>query len=153
VRTMHRFKYSVTTKAWRPLAWEIYTNWKLWNRFANVYGDLHWRGGKPWDIGSSLQIEVRMPVNTIVDHQITSIEPHKKIGWTDRARGIILRQMVEFVDMPDGKTQILTWGEFSRPTSLIAGRTVAALVTSFTETWYENFRLLCDQFAEATTQV
>jgi hypothetical protein len=31
----------------------------------------------------------------------------------------------------------------------IAGRTVEHLVTSFTETWYENFRLACDELADS----
>lgn len=150
---MHRFQYSVTTNAWRPLAWEIYTNWRLWNTFANIYGELSWSQGNPWDVGSRLQIEVRKPIKTIIDHEITALEPHKKIGWTDRCRGITLEQYVEFEDLPEGKTRIQTWGEFTRPKSMIAGRTVEALITSFTETWYENFRSICDQFAEAGTQV
>jgi|ERR1700690_389794 hypothetical protein len=150
---MQRFKYSITTKAWRPLAWEIYTNWKLWNTFANIYGDIEWRGGKPWDVGSCLQIEIQKPVATVVEHEITTFEARKKIGWIDRSRGVTLRQWVEFEDLPNGETRVHTWGEFSRATSLIAGRSVASLITSFTETWYENFRSLCDQFAEASTQV
>jgi hypothetical protein len=150
---MHRFKYSITTKAWRPLAWEIYTNCKLWNTFANIYGDLHWQGGKPWDVGSCLHIEIQKPISTVVEHEITELEPRRKIAWIDRSRGITLRQCVEFEDLPNGETRVHTWGEFSRSKSLIAGRTVAGLITSFTETWYENFRSLCDQFAEASNQV
>lgn len=150
---MHRFQYSITTKAWRPLAWEIYTNWKLWNTFANIYGDLHWQSGNPWDVGSCLHIEIQKPIKTIVKHEITSLEPHRKIAWIDRCRGITLRQCVEFDDLSNGYTRVHTWGEFSRSKSMIAGRTVAALITSFTETWYENFRALCDQFADVGTRV
>lgn len=150
---MHRFQYSITTKAWRPLAWEIYTNWRLWNTFANIYGELRWSCGSPWNVGSRLQIEVCKPIRTIVDHEITSVEPRKRIGWTDRCRGIVIRQSVEFEDLPEGQTRVQTWGEFSRSKSIIAGRTVEGLITSFTETWYENFRSLCDQFAGTGTHV
>ena len=35
---MHTFEYAVTTKATPSLAWEVYTNWKMWHTFANIYG-------------------------------------------------------------------------------------------------------------------
>jgi hypothetical protein len=150
---MHRFHYSVTTKAARSLAWEIYTNWRLWNTFANIYGDLHWREGQPWRVGSRLQIEIVKPISTVVEHVITAVEPRQRIAWVDHSCGITLDQSVAFEDLPTGETRIHTHGEFTRSRMMIAGRTVERLISSFTETWYENFRLLCDQFAEASTHV
>jgi len=37
---MFRFQYSVTTKASRKLAWEVFSNWRRWNEFANIYGEV-----------------------------------------------------------------------------------------------------------------
>jgi hypothetical protein len=37
-----------------------------------------------------------------------------------------------------------TWGDIVHTGLKIAGRTVEPVVTSFTETWYENFRCACD---------
>ncbi len=150
---MHRFQYSVTTKAGRSLAWEIYTNWRLWNTFANIYGELQWRDGKPWEPGSRLQIEIQKPVHTVVEHTITAIDPGRSIGWVDWGCGISLRQWVTFEDLSSGETRIQTWGDVTPSKVLIAGRSVSSLVASFIETWYENYRSLCDQFADAVRLV
>jgi hypothetical protein len=150
---MHRFHYSITTKADRALTWEIYRNWTLWNSFANIYGDLHWREGKPWEVGSRLQIEILKPLHCVIDHVITENEAESRLAWQDTAVGITIRQQVEFLELAPGETRVHTWGEVSPADLKVAGRPVSHLVTSFTETWYENFRFFCDQFVEAGTQV
>ena len=68
---MFRFQYCVTTKASRKLAWDVFSNWRRWNEFANIYGQLYWREGRPWEAGSRLDIEVLDPVRTVVSHVIT----------------------------------------------------------------------------------
>jgi hypothetical protein len=150
---MHHFQYRVTTRAPRSLAWQIYRNCSYWNSFANIYGEIEWRQGKPWSVGSRLQIEIFRPVHSVVDHLITVHEPFRHIGWVDTACGITLRQWVKFEDAPSGETQVETWGELSPEDVLVAGHTVSYLVDTFTETWYENYRLFCDQFVEAAAQV
>lgn len=150
---MHRFQYSVTTKASRSLVWEIYRNWNLWNTFANIYGDLHWREGKPWDVGSRLQIEILKPVHCVVDHVITENVTDSRLAWVDTSAGVTIRQWVDFAELPSGETRVRTWGEVAPSGLKIAGHPVSHLVATFMETWYENFRYFCDKFVEAGTQV
>jgi hypothetical protein len=150
---MYRFQYSITTKADRALTWEIYRNWTLWNSFANIYGDLHWRDGKPWDVGSRLQIEILKPIHCVIDHAITENEAENRLGWEDTAQGITIRQWVVFHELSSGDTRVHTWGEVFPANLKIAGKPVSSLVSSFTETWYENFRFFCDQFVEAGATV
>jgi|SRR6184192_2753392 len=75
---MFRFQYGVTTKASRKLTWEVFSNWRRWNEFANVSGDMNWREGRPWEAGSRLEIEVREPVKTVVSHVITNCQPDRR---------------------------------------------------------------------------
>src|SRR6202789_4164118 len=65
--TMHRFEYVVSTKATPALTWEVYTNWKMWHTFANIYGRMHWQHGEPWSIGSRMEIEILKPTKVGVD--------------------------------------------------------------------------------------
>jgi len=150
---MHRFQYSVTTKAGRSLAWEIYRNWTLWNTFANIYGDLQWRDGKAWEVGSRLQIEILKPAHCVIDHVITECETDKRIGWVDTSIGVTIHQWVHFEELSTGETQVRTWGDISPADRKIGGHTVAHLLSTFTETWYENFRYFCDQFVDAKSKV
>src|SRR5438445_12744174 len=75
---MFRFQYCVTTKASCKLAWEVFSNWRRWNEFANIYGEVAWREGRPWEAGSRLDIEVLEPVKTVVSHLITNCSPRTK---------------------------------------------------------------------------
>ena len=87
---MTRFEYSVTTKASPALAWLVFSDLHRWNTFANVYGQLRWRDGNPWEPGSLLQIEILRPVNAVIDHVITTCVPGKKVGWIDHAIGVAM---------------------------------------------------------------
>jgi len=144
---MHHFEYVVTTKASPALAWKVYSDWKMWPKFANVYGEVEWSEGRPWEVGSRLDIEVLQPVRTVIDHLIILCDPRRELGWIDRAMGVTLGQWVEFEALPGGGTRVTTWGDVAPGDAVINGRTVAQLVDSFTRTWYENFRATCDDFS------
>lgn len=141
---MSRFEYSVTTKASSSLAWLVFSDWHRWNTFANVYGEIRWRDGDPWEPGSRLQIEILRPVNAVIDHVITTCVPGKKVGWIDHAIGVAMAQWVTFEERPQEGTVIHTWGEVMHAGINIAGRTVEELLASFTRTWYESLRLACN---------
>lgn len=142
---MAKFEYSVTTKASPALAWLVFSDWHRWNNFANVYGELRWRDGVPWEPGSRMQIEILRPVNAVVDHVITICVPGRKVGWIDHAIGVAMAQWVTFEERPYEGTVIRTWGEVIHSGITIGGRSVEELIASFTRTWYETFRVACDQ--------
>ena len=50
-----RVEYTVFTKADVGLTWKIFSDWKLWPSFSDVYGKggIEWRGA-PWEPGSRL---------------------------------------------------------------------------------------------------
>jgi len=145
---MFRFQHSVVTKAGPDLAWKVFSNLHRWNSFANVYGRLEWSEGAPWKPGSRLEIEILRPVRTTIDHVLTSCVPAKRLGWIDHAMGAALAQWLTFEPHNSGGTRIHTWGDLVHSNVSIDGRSVEETLTSFTETWYENFRRTCDQLAE-----
>jgi hypothetical protein len=141
---MSRFEYSIITKASPALAWLVFSDLHRWNTFANVYGELRWRDGNPWEPGSRLQIELLRPVNAVIDHVITTCVPGKKVGWIDHAIGVAMAQWVTFEERQEG-TRVHTWGEVIHSGITIGGRTVEELLASFTRTWYDTFRVACNQ--------
>jgi hypothetical protein len=142
---MARFEYSVITKASPALAWLVFSDPHRWNTFANVYGDIRWRDGHPWEPGSRMQIEILRPINAVIDHVITTCVPGKKVGWIDHAIGVAMAQWVTFEEYQGVGTRVHTWGEVIHAGISIGGRTVEELLASFTCTWYENFRAACNQ--------
>jgi hypothetical protein len=142
---MFQFQYTVRTTASPVQAWKLYSNWNLWPRFASVYGEINWIEGRPWEVGSRMEIEILRPVKAIVDHLIICCEPAKELGWIDRAMGLTMSQWVEFTPLPSGGTRVHTWGDLSSPEAQVGIKAAKELITVFTETWYENYRMACDE--------
>jgi hypothetical protein len=146
---MYRFQYSIVTNTSAHGAWEVFSDWNRWNSFASVYGEMRWREGAPWSIGSRMEIEIVRPVKAVIDHLIICCAPGREIGWIDRALGITIGQWVEFEKQGPETTRVKTWGEVSPSGRVVGERPVEALVESFIATWYENFRRTCDHLAES----
>ena len=145
---MYRFQHSVVTMASPELAWEVFSNPRRWNNFANIYGRIEWREGVPWLPGSRLEIEILRPAHAVIEHVITSCVPARRLGWIDHAMGVALAQWVHFDSHKSGGTRVHTWGDLVHSGVKISGRPAEQLVASFTETWYENFRRTCDHLAQ-----
>ncbi|HTF22504.1 MAG TPA: hypothetical protein VK937_01150 [Candidatus Limnocylindria bacterium] len=77
-------------------------------------------------------------------------EAFAEAAWIDHSLGVVLAQRVSFDERPRNGTRVHTWGDIVHTGLKIAGRTVGPVVTSFTETWYENFRRAYDHLAEAS---
>ena len=144
---MFRFQYSVSTKAEPSLCWDIFSDCSRWNTFTDIYGDILWIEGQPWEAGSRLEIEVLRPFHGKIEHVITSCVPGKRVGWIDHAMGAALAQWVMLEPLPQGGCRIHTWGDLVHSGRLIADRSAEDLITAFTKVWYENFREFCDQIA------
>jgi hypothetical protein len=69
-----RVEHTVVTRADRELAWRVFSNVEMWPRFSDLYGDIRWLG-EPWMAGSHMNIELKSPVGTVVDHVITVCTP------------------------------------------------------------------------------
>jgi hypothetical protein len=144
---MYHFHYIVRTKATPDVAWGVFSNWNLWRHFASIYGEMNWVEGRPWEVGSRMRIEVLRPGKAQVDRLIICCEPAREVGWIDKACGLTLDQWVEFEMHPLGGTRVRTWGDLGPSEQKLGGRSAPQLFAEFTETWFENFRLACDELA------
>jgi len=153
VDEMVRFDYSVTTSADRELAWKVFTNIFLWRRFSDMYGDIEWRSGAPWEIGSRLKIELIGPLQATVDHVITAFSRPKCIAWIDHALGNTMEQWVQFEPRESGGTTIRTWAELTGSTKMVAGNPVKDFLEKFMVGWYDRFCAECDLMSRQELQL
>ncbi len=150
---MERIEYSIVTRAERELAWQVFSNWRAWRRFSDIYGDIRWLKGAPWKPGSRLRIELLYPVPAVVDHVITVCSPPEFVAWIDHALGNTMEQWVTFHQAPDGGTRVHTWADITGSTSVVDGHNVADFVGSFMKQWYDRFSNECDLLAEQADPV
>jgi hypothetical protein len=143
-----RVEYTDVTRADRDLAWKVFSDFRHWRRFSDIYGDIRWLAGKPWKPGSRMRIELVRPVNTTVDHVITVSHPAECVAWIDHFMGNTMEQWVTFTSQPDGATCVHTWAELTGPTSHIDGKQFSELLRSFIELWYSRFCEECNRIHE-----
>lgn len=146
-----RVEYTAATRAGRALVWKLFSDWRRWRRFSDLYGDIRWLSGKPWVVGSRLSIELIRPVRITVDHVITVCSPGECVAWLDHALGNTMEQWVVFEPRQQGGTQVHTFADVIGPTSTVGGHPVREVVKSFIELWYRRFCRECDRLFERET--
>lgn len=143
-----KFSYEILVRANPKLAWEIFSNWKRWHTFANVYGRLEWVKGEPWTVGSRLSIEILQPIRVVVDHVITHCDPGERVGWIDHAMGVAIDQWVMFESKDERGTLVKTAGEIVGADLVLPnGIPLEKFVNEFTRHWYEAYAEVCNQLA------
>ena len=143
-----KFSYEVLVSANPKLAWEVFSNWRRWHTFSNVYGRLEWVKGEPWQVGSRMNIEILHPVQMIIDHVITHCDPGEKVGWIDHAMGFAIDQWVSFEPKNGTGTLVKKTGEIvGEDVVLSNGVTLEKFIHDFTERWYNAYAEVCNQLA------
>jgi hypothetical protein len=146
--TLDNISYAVETKASPDLAWQVYSDWTLWPKFSDQYGEVIWTSGQPWEKGSRLRIEILRPVHVHVEHVIKVCVPAKRVSWIDHALGTTLEQWAFFEPLINGGTRVHTWAEFTGIAQIIAGRPIKRVIMDFIVSWYDKYRDECDRLAE-----
>jgi DNA-binding NarL/FixJ family response regulator len=150
---LKRFEYSVITKATPEVAWRVFSNLQLWPQFSELYDDIHWTKGEPWQAGSHLSIRAAKPIGVTLDHVITVCVPPERVAWIDHAVGTTMEQWVFFESRPGGGTRVHTWGELTGMMPLITGQTIKDLLLEFTRAWYDRYAVECDRVAGTSSSL
>jgi len=145
---MEYLEYTVFTRADRALAWKLFSDFRFWHAFSDIYGPITWTKGKPWTAGSRMRIEIVRPVRAVVDHVITMCSPGEQVAWIDHVLGNTMVQWVTFDTLSDGRTRVHTWAEVTGSTRVVAGVDCSDFLRGFIRSWYDRFCAACDQMAE-----
>ncbi|HVZ19218.1 MAG TPA: SRPBCC family protein [Terriglobales bacterium] len=141
------FSYEVMVTASPKLAWEIYSNWRRWHTFSNVYGRIEWVG-EPWTVGSRMSIEIVHPISITVDHVITHCEPAESVGSIDHALGVAIDQWVVFEPRNGSGTVVRVTGEIVGANLVFPnGVPLEKFFPDFLRQWFEAYREVCNQLA------
>lgn len=143
-----RVEYAGVTRANPNLAWKLFSDFRRWRRFSDIYGEIRWVSGAPWSVGSRLRIDLVRPVRTTVDHVIIACSPGERVGWIDHAFSNTMEQWVAFQPRAEGGTLVETWAEMVGPAVTLGGRPVRKLLKTFIELWYSRFCRECDHVWE-----
>lgn len=143
-----RVEYVVFTRADCRLAWKIFSDIKLWPQFCDLYTGLRWQG-TPWRPGSRLRMELKDPVNAVVDRVVTVCMPPNHLAWINHVLGYTMEQWIAFEPYSGGGTRVATWIEVTGAELSKRGGDDIRYLKTIVSTWFDNFSAECDRADDA----
>ena len=143
-----RIESVVFSQADCTLAWKIFSDWTLWPKFSNIYGNgIEWHG-PPWESGSRMTIDIVSPVSARVARVITVCTPPRCVAWINHVNGYTMEQWVVFDPYGGGGSKITTWIELTSPELFSQECDVKRLVKNLIDEWFRNLCAECDRAAK-----
>jgi len=128
-----------------PLAsvFPIYTDIERWcNR--NVFGDIRWVQGRPWEEGSRLRIETRVPIRSTIDQVVQHFSPNESVSYLSHVFGVTCETRVTFTSVSAQQTAIHVAMQLVGTTSRILGFAIEPMIAKTTMTFFEDLRRDCE---------
>jgi hypothetical protein len=137
--------YAVETQANGELAWEVFADWKRWPEYSDWIGEIRWTAGEPWQQGSRMEINIVKPVHAHASRVLQVCVPGKRVAWIDHLMGTTFEQWTYFEPLPNYRTRVHMWAEFTGILTVVAGQPLKRVVQEFLQTWYDNYAAECDR--------
>jgi hypothetical protein len=143
VGAMHSFEFQIELNAPLKTVFAIYVDTDRW-RNRNLFGDIRWVQGKPWEEGSRLRIETRTPIPSTVDQVVQHFEPHHKVVYLSHVFGITCETQVTFTPVSETQTAINVRMHLVGTTSRALGFAIEPAITKATKGFFEELRRDCE---------
>jgi hypothetical protein len=102
---MQSFDFQIVLNCPLNLVFAIYIDVDHWQN-RNLFGEIRWVKGKPWEEGSRLQIETRIPIRSTIDQVVQEFVPNERVSYLCHVFGITCQTRVAFVGVSERETAI-----------------------------------------------
>lgn len=137
------FDFQIVLDCPLPTVFAIYVDIERWcNR--NLFGDIRWVQGKPWEPGSRLRIEVRTPIRTSVDQVVQRFEPLESVSYLSHVLGITCETRVSFIPVSPQQTAINVGMQLIGTVSRALGFALEPAIEKSTRGFFEELRKECE---------
>ncbi len=121
----------------------IYVDTDRW-RNRNVFGDIQWVQGKPWEVGSRLRIETRSPIRSTVDQVLQRFEPCESVCYLSHVLGMTCETRVTFTAVSPRQTAINVAMQLLGKASRVLGFALEPAIARATKGFFEALRQECE---------
>ena len=140
---MQQFDFQVVLDCPLEIAFPIYLDIPRWcNR--NIFGEIRWVQGKPWEEGSRLRIETRFPLRTTVDQVVQHFTPNESVSYLSHVLGITCETRVFFIRVSPDKTAINVGMHLVGTVSRSLGFAIEPVIAKATKGFFEDLRKECE---------
>lgn len=140
---MQSFAFQIVLNSPLETVFAIYVDTDRW-RNRNLFGDIRWVQGKPWEEGSRLRIETRSPIPSTVDQVVQVFEPKRKVVYLSHVFGITCETRVTFTPLSPMQTAINVGMELVGATSRALGFALEPAIMKATKGFFEELRKECE---------
>jgi hypothetical protein len=149
---MQSFEFEIVLNCPLALVFPIYTDIERWcNR--NVFGEIRWVKGRPWEEGSRLRIETRVPMRSTVDQVVQHFSPNDSVSYLSHVLGITCETRVTFRRVSDQQTAIHVALQFVGTLSQALGFAIEPMIENTTKNFFQDLRRECEAVSAAAVQI
>jgi len=140
---MQSFDFQVVLNCPLSTVFAIYVDIDRWcNR--NLFGEIRWVQGRPWEPGSRLRIEVVKPIRTSVDQVVQRFEVNESVSYLSHVLGITCETRVTFIPVSAQQTAINVGMQLVGTVTRALGFAIEPVIAKSTKGFFEELRKECE---------
>jgi hypothetical protein len=143
VVAMQSFDFQIVVNCPLDAVFSIYTDVDRW-RNRNVFGEIRWVRGKPWEEGSRLRIETLKPIRANVDQVVQHFAPKESVSYLSHVFGMTCETRVTFTPVADDRTAINVVMNLVGTPSRALRFALAPAITKATKGFFEEMQKDCE---------
>jgi len=140
---MQSFQFKVALECPLETAFAVYTDIGRW-RNRNVFGDIQWVQGNPWEEGSRLRIETRVPLRSTIDQVVQHFSALESVSYISHVLGITAETRVTFQRISTTQTAIHVGMHLVGTVSRSLGFAIEPVIAKATKGFFEELRRECE---------
>jgi hypothetical protein len=139
---MQSFSFQLVLACPLDKVFAIYTDTDRW-RYRNLFGDIRWVQGKPWEEGSRLRVETHTPIRSSIDQVLIKFVPREKVVYLSHVFGITCETSVTFVAAA-GQTAINVEMQLVGTLSRALGFAIEPAIEKATKGFFADLKKECE---------
>ena len=143
---MQSFEFQIVLDCPLETVFAIYIDTDRW-RNRNLFGDIRWVQGLPWEVGSRLRIETRSPIRSTVDQVLQRFEPKESVCYLSHVLGMTCETRVTFTPVSVQRTALNVSMELVGRASRALGFALEPAIARATKGFFEELRKECEAAA------
>lgn len=148
---MQSFAFEIVVCSPLELVFAIYTDIDRW-RNRSIFADIRWVKGVPWEEGSRLLVETRVPFHSKVDQVVQEFVAQDRISFLSHALGITTETRITFRRIAQDRTLIRVAMEMVGTVSRALGFAIEPVILKTTKHYFEDLRQECEAAARNAAQ-
>jgi hypothetical protein len=143
---MQSFEFQVVIDCPLETVFSIYVDIDRWQN-RNLFGEIRWTQGKPWEPESRLRIETLHPVRAVVDQVVQQFRPNERVSYISHVFGITCETHVIFVPVSPGQTAVNVGMHLLGAVSRVLGFAIEPAIEKATKGFFDELRRDCEAAA------